>query len=423
MKIKLPKINFQKIFDNNKFIIVLSVIIAVIALFVVKVTIDDETGKWIYKVPVKIEMSGTAAEKAGLSVIGEQSQTVNVYVQGKRYIIGNLDVDDLVAIATPTDVTKAGEYELEVTALNKNTNLSFQIDTPSPSKITVRFDTMTTQEFPVSVELGSVAAAEGFIQDTAFAQPESIRVTGPVGDLAKIAKCVAKADISGTLQETTVKKAEIQFYDKDNNRLDFEQYLSYTPQTVDVTVPIYKQTTVPLTFEYTNVPNGFPIDQLSYTMSHTHLTIATPNEASGSISEFSLGSIDFRDIDIGSVITLEVVMPAGYRNIDNVDKVTVQFPKENMSSKSITISDINIANAPNNYRINLISKRITNVKIIGPKSIVDSITAADVVATVDLLGTTITKNRFTVPVKITIPNKGLVWATGKYNVVIEAKDK
>lgn len=32
------KINFKKLFDNNKFIVILSVLIAVVAFFVVKIT-------------------------------------------------------------------------------------------------------------------------------------------------------------------------------------------------------------------------------------------------------------------------------------------------------------------------------------------------------------------------------------------------
>ena len=218
-------------------------------------------------------------------------------------------------------------------------------------------------------------------------------------------------------------RGEVSFYDANNNKLEFDQYLTYTPQTINVTVPGYKQKTVPLTFAFTNVPDGFPIDQLKYEMSHSEITIATPNNAVDSISELSVGNIDFRKVDVGSVITLDVNLPSSYRNVDNITQVTVTFPSEGMGSKLLTISNLNIVNTPAEYNIQLVTNRLSNVKIVGDADVVKGITAADVVASIDLMDTTVTTGQFSVPVKISIPNKGLVWAAGEYTVVIRASEK
>ena len=427
MNIRLPKINFQKLFDNNKFVIALSVIIAIGAMFVVKMTIDNTSTMNIEDVPVEIDLTDTAAEKAELSIIGDQNLPATLNVTGKRYDVGGLKAadltDDLRIVIKPTAVTKAGEYQLELTVERKQNTLPYTVNSISPSKITLRFDNVVTREFPITVETGTLETAEGFIQEPAFAQPDTVTVKGPKGDVDQIAKCVARSDISGVLTGTVVKKGDILFYDKNNNKLEFD--FDYSPKTVDVTVPVYMQRTVPLTFSYSNVPDGFPIDSLTarVKMSHTELTIATPGDAVEGMQELSLGTIDFRKIDRGSVFTLEVNLPAGYRNMDNVDRVTVEFPTENLDSKTITISNLNLANVPRGYDVGLLTKRLTNVKIVGETGIVKSITAADVVASVDLLDVTMTKGRFSVPVKFSIPNKGLVWVSGEYNAVIEATEK
>lgn len=70
-------------------------------------------------------------------------------------------------------------------------------------------------------------------------------------------------------------------------------------------------------------------------MSHSEITIATPNNAVDSISELSVGNIDFRKVDVGSVITLDVNLPSSYRNVDNITQVTVKFPSEGMGSKLV----------------------------------------------------------------------------------------
>ena len=427
MNIRLPKINFQKLFDNNKFVIVLSVLIAVVAMFVVKMTIDNTSTMNIEDVPVEIDLTDTAAEKAELSIIGDQNLTATLNVTGKRYDVGGLKAsditDDLRVVIKPTSVTKAGEYQLELTVERKHSTLPYTVNSISPSKVTLRFDNVVTQEFPVTVETGTLETAEGFIQEPAFAQPATVTVKGPKSDVDQIAKCVARSDISGVLTETVVKKGEILFYDQNNNKLEFD--FAYSPQTVDVTVPVYMQRTVPLTFSYSNVPEGFPIEELTkrVKLSHTELTIATPSDAVEGLQELSLGTIDFRRIDRGSVFTLEVNLPAGYRNMDNVDRVTLEFPTENLDSKTITISNLNLANIPAGYDVSLLTRRLTSVKLVGESSLIKSVTAADVVATVDLLDVTMTKGRFSVPVKFSIPGKGLIWVSGEYNAVIEASEK
>jgi len=80
-------------------------------------------------------------------------------------------------------------------------------------------------------------------------------------------------------------------------------------------------------------------------------------------------------------------------------------------------------NAPKDYNIRAITTRISNLKIVGKADIVKKITAADVVATIDLMDTTVTTGQFSVAVKIAIPNKGLVWASGEYTAVIKATEK
>ena len=410
----------KKIFENNKFVVLLSIVIAIIAFFVIKITEFPETTTVVKNVPVTIDLTGTAAERADLSIIGDTEYAVDVTLKGQRYLIGNLTAEDIQIRAKTAVVTEADTYALELEIVNPMEAVIYEL---TPQTVTVTFDTIVSREIAVTAETGDLTVPEGFIQETPFTQPDKVTIKGPKADVERIVTCVAKADISGKLEETTVKKGELSFYDKDNNKLEFGNVLAYTPQSVDVTVPVYKQKTVPLTVDFTNVPDGFPIDKLNYKLSQTQITIATPNNAVDGISELSLGSIDFRKVDIGSVITMDVTLPSSYRNVSNLNQVTVEFPSSGMSSKTVTLTDLKLANVPSNYAVSLITNRLNRVKIVGQEGIVKSITAQDIIATIDLLNTTVTKGQFSVPVKISIPNKGLVWAAGEYNAVIRATEK
>ena len=57
--------------------------------------------------------------------------------------------------------------------------------------------------------------------------------------------------------------------------------------------------------------------------------------------------------------------------------------------------------------------------MIGPQTIVESLLAGDIVATIDLKeSSSIDSGQVELPVKISIPKKGLVWAVGDYKAIV-----
>ena len=75
-------------------------------------------------------------------------------------------------------------------------------------------------------------------------------------------------------------------------------------------------------------------------------------------------------------------------------------------------------NQPANFDVTVNTQSISNVQIVGDASIIENVSASDIVAEVDLSGSEIAAGQFKVPVNIVIPGKGLVWAKGDYAVVV-----
>ena len=62
--------------------------------------------------------------------------------------------------------------------------------------------------------------------------------------------------------------------------------------------------------------------------------------------------------------------------------------------------------------------------MVGPQSIVENLVAGDIVATVDLEeSSSIVSGQIELPVKISIPKKGLVWASGSYKAIISIAEQ
>lgn len=82
---------------------------------------------------------------------------------------------------------------------------------------------------------------------------------------------------------------------------------------------------MPVTLSFINVPEGFPVNQLDFTISNETIEVAGPESNIDQYREISLGQIDIRTLDLNSTYSFSVELPAGYVNTQNIQSVLVQF--------------------------------------------------------------------------------------------------
>ncbi len=422
---KMKKFSIERLFNNSLFVKIFSIIIAVIVWGGITAVTNPSQEKRIENVPVDIPLSDYAAGKLGLEAVSGADQKVTVTVDGKRYKVGNLTASDITVTADISDIKSAGTYKLKLTATQKNSDGNYSVASVSPSKIKVRFDYVVSAEVPLEAEAANVTAKDNYVKESAYASVETIEITGAQTDVEKVKRAVLVTDKKASLSETMViDDPTLLLYDSDGNEVSQEAII-YSPQYLQITVPILKQNTINLTFGYKNVPDDFPIDELKYTMSQSTLKVMASSEAVDNVKDLNIGYIDLRTVDIGSSFVLDIGLPSGFVNLENTNKVTVKFEKADLVSKTFNVSNFNVVNAPDGYDISVVTSKIENVKIVGKKSIVNSLKAKDIIASIDLeSSTTINQSGdTTVVVQITVPNKGLVWAVGEYSAVINASKK
>ncbi len=136
--------------------------------------------------------------------------------------------------------------------------------------------------------------------------------------------------------------------------------------------------------------------------------------------EIVIGPIDFRNIDIGQEFTLEVSLPAGFTNMENVTSVTVTFPTAGFTSRTYTIprSNIVLENIPSGFSAEVVPQSLNNVKIVGEASVMEDLTADDLVVTVDLSQVTQERGQYTVSARVYCQNNVLAWAVGDYTTTV-----
>lgn len=411
-----------RLFDNNIFVKCLSVGIAIAAWFVVAITVSPDTITTIHDVPIRVAIENSGAQRLGYDVISGGDQTVDVVVKGKRYKVGMLTADNINAIVLPTAVSEPGEYDLDVIVNKAGDDVDYEIVSYSPNTIKVRFDQVVSRDYKLEAVADNVVIEDGYVKGALSCAPETLTLSGPKSDLDRIAKVKVRTDISDKLSQTLSTPGTIEYYDADGKKLDLP-YVTSNMDSVDVIIPVLKMKTLPLKFEFINVPQGFDVNRLKYTMSAQEINVAASSDTLENVGEINIGYIDFRQLSLNASFDFEISLPSGYVNRDNLTSVNVTFDMSEFASKKLTVNKLTIVNSPSNMTTSMITKVLNSVEIIGLKDELATVSSDDVIGEVNLMDFMITENsqKYTVPITLSLPNKPNCWAVGEYTALISAR--
>ena len=423
MIFKNVKTKLGKSLDNDISLRIYSLILSIIVWFFVSATLFPNTTMSIKNVPLDIELSNSR-----LSMINHDTNAVTVKIEGNRAEIGNLSANDLKATAVTTNITEPGKYQLAIKVTSK-TGKSFDVITVKPSTVEVELDKYISKEVQVKAEAPNASAAEGFIKGDPVAFPSVVNVTGPESQVNKITHCVVKTDYGKNgekLKESyeVTSGTELILYN-DTTVLNSDDF-KIDKTNFSVKIPISMEKTLPFKLNINNIPPGFPIEDIKYTLDTPEITVAAPNDAIQNVSEIYLGDIDLRELEIGLVKQFPVTLPEGYQNMTGVQNVTVTFNSEGLATKKINIpgSSFTIINSPLLYDITPITSGYSGVTFVGSKDIIEKLTIQDIVTQVDMSSINIqSDDYFNAPVSIYVPDKGYVWALGNYTATFRPKAK
>lgn len=421
MKLKdLPsKLNFTKLFNNRQFVLLLSVVLAFVCWFSIAVNHSDNYEVTVADVPVTIPTVN------GLTAVLDDEVTVRVTVVGARSVVSRLGTDDFSVSVPVTGVTTTGETVLPVVAAQAVHNENYQITGVEPSTVSVRFDHRITADWQLEVQANEVQAADGYIRQAPYTSVTSVSITGPQSELEKIDRLVATPDSSSASPRTEalVTAAKLTAYDTEGNALS-DTHWTYSDTEITLTVPIYRRKTVPLTFSFSNTPNGLSSDDLlktiPYTMSVTEIELALPPETADAVTSINLGQIDCSTLDPANyTYTMKLRLPSGYVNIQNLQQVTVTFDMSNFSSSRFTVTDLRILNTNSEWNASLASGVLEDVKVVGRADLISELQSDDITIGVDFANVTSVKTgEMEMPAVLITEKDRVLWLYGSYTLVV-----
>ena len=311
----------ESIFDNKTFLVVLSVVMAFLAWIFVSLNSNDTKGKTISGIAIDMQQVDESIGKLGLSTISAEQPKVTVRVEGVIYDIGNLTASDVRVYPDISKVTTAGVHTVELKGEVEDGDKNISIESISPASIQIKFDSLETVTMDIKARLsGYSAPAKDYLIRDVSVSPSSVELTGPAEDIARISQCVVEKDIDQELTSSYSETLPIQFLDVDGNELDLKYVVSDVTEA-RVTIPILKKKVVPVRLDFINVPEGFPVGQLSFHISNEEIEVAGPAEAIDRYKEIPLGQVDLRTLDIGMTESFAVELPTGFVNTQNIQSV------------------------------------------------------------------------------------------------------
>lgn len=420
---KRSKIDLEHLFGNKLFLRIFSIVVAVIIWIALSLTLYPTIYKTVSNIPITVDLTGTRAEREGLSVVNYDVNMVSATINGMRYEIGNYSNDDLYATVDASKIEQAGEYELDVRIQSKSDD-EFSVENVTPGKIKVSLDYIDMVEKEVSVEASGVSATEGFTLTETSVSPEKVEIKGPKDKIDMITDVKVKFDGKLSLSESyTTTSSDVVLY-QDEKIIDQSDITLGTEEfTIDFSV--YMRKTLPFTVGIQGAPENFDESVIEYSLSDESIDILSPNNSIEDVTSNHLGYLQLRDIRPGAKFDMDVKTTGGQINASGISTVTVKVKRNNLSRKVISLneSQIKIINKSDDNRVVNRTNRITDITIYGPEKVISSIKASDFIAELDLNKESLNEGSYTKSVTIYSPDNGKVWAYGLYDITIEVKEK
>ena len=400
--------------------IVLSIVIAFFVWMAAMLAAPEIT-KAIRGVPITVDIPTSAM----LEVVDGADTKVSLVLDGKQFEIGSYGPENVRVVADASAITEPGTYEVPLVVSDNGTR-SYTVTSISPATVTLTFETRATKLLQIQADITGLTTPANYIapEDEIVLEPSTVEVSGAESLISHVERAVIEVDFSREVTSTQQQNSKIVYYDAEGNKLETEEvaYFHQDVSSVAVTVPVKRVATLPLTVSFLNVPENFPVDELSYSLSVDSITVAAEDSVLRNHSSLVLGYIDFKQMNLltSSQMDFAVQLPEGFTDMDDIEVVTVSFEADNLASTNLSLKHFQLVNVPEGFTVT-VEESALRVYVLGKKSIISGIAAGDFVVKVDLSDMRTRAGKYEMPVSIYAPTKGYVWAVGEYSVTVDAK--
>ena len=418
---KKKKLSLNKLFQNNKFLIILSLVISTITWVYMSMGTTNDTTVTISNIPIQIELPDQLVNN-GLQVFSDTEQTATVTVTFSRAVLGSISTKDITVTAATNGIDSAGTYQISLSAVKTNPSANFQIiSTVTPSNVNVIVDYLRETSFPIQENV-VYKVADGYYASTSLAS-KNITVSGPQTEIAKIAKVSASAELDGILDDSTSATADILLYDKSGNRISTD-LLKMEFGTVEASISVLPEKTVKVVPEFMNKPEGLNLGDDMLSVEPSEILLAGPKKVLDNTKSIKLESIDFATLSNKRYEYNDqgINIPTDCKNISNSTAAKVVLDLSSLSKKTYTVDSFKVSGLSSEYKADVTQTNMS-VTVIGSKKELENLKSSDIECIIDTSDQSGTVGSVQMPVTFKLKGTSTCWVSGSYKANITISEK
>lgn len=237
---------------NDRKLIVLSILVAVIMWAFVMTSTNPSLSKTIRNVPLTIK-NQEVMQKDGYALVGkDEVASVNVKVEGSRSDLVSLSAEDLVAsidLGVPTEGIKTLNVNVDVPS-------GIKIEKVSPSNINLKMEKIVKKDLTVDIKI-SDRLKESKIINVSEQSTKKITVSGLRNYVDKVDKIVLNINeeeyLDGKIHDIGVKPV-----DKDGKTVE---NVDLSQNDVSISFDVLQSKEVGVELNYDNLPKNMQIEE------------------------------------------------------------------------------------------------------------------------------------------------------------------
>ena len=418
---KKKKFSLNKLFQNNKFLIVLALVISSITWVYMSMGTTNDTSVTISNIPIQIELPDQLVNN-GLQVFSDTEQTATVTVTGSRAVLGSISTNDIPVTAATNGIDSAGTYQISLSAVQTNPSANFQIiSTVTPSNVNVIVDYLRETSFPIQENV-VYKVADGYYASTSLAS-KNITISGPQTEIAKIAKVSASAELDGTLDDSTSTTANIILYDKSGNKISTD-LLKMEFDTVEASISVLPEKTVKVVPEFVNKPDGLDLSDNMLSVEPSKILLAGPKNVLDSTDSVKLESIDFATLSNKryEYDAQGINIPTDCKNISNSTAAKLILDLSDLSKKTFTVDSFKVSGLSSKYKADVTQTNMS-VTVIGSEKELKDLKSSDIECVINTSDQSGTVGSVQMPVTFKLKGTSTCWVSGSYKANITISEK
>ena len=409
-KKKKSKFSLRKLIYNDKYLIIISIVLSLVVWIATSINLSPETTKTI-TVPVTVDFSGSAAEQLGLKCFGDESIDVDVTVSCKKYLAMEVSADNINISLDTNAVTNSGYTDVPI-KVDTNNNSDFKVTSYYPTVYRAYFDIEQEKTMDIDIRYTNEDfIADGYMMGEPLLSESTVTVRGPRTYVSQVESVVSNVNIEKELNQTTSMDLSLTAVDSYGSRVSYIT-IDTGGESLTITIPVLKEMTLDVSASFTGKPSRVSTADFDVAYSVKRVSAGVLEDAD--IKVANIGTIDFSQLNVGeNKFTFNVDSMKGIVVLDNIDTITatVTVPSDYVSTTvNVNTSNGSVINVPDGYKATVTSISSNEVTVIGKEENVVDLSKID--------SKEIKTGLTTFDAATAVEKSDTCWVYGKYKVTV-----